>query len=85
MPEALDLVDRADQITFEFGLDDDDLDKQELLDIFRVDVISTTESIKKFFDSSSFLARAWLIVCARSLVGWLVGSFVRSLKTEACA
>ena len=29
-------MDRSDQITFEFGLDDE-LDKQELLDIFRVD------------------------------------------------
>ena len=32
----LDLVDRNDQITFEIGLDDK-LDKQELLDVFRVE------------------------------------------------
>eukprot|EP00613_Pedinella_sp_CCMP2098_P081854 CAMPEP_0171953230 /NCGR_PEP_ID=MMETSP0993-20121228/93888_1 /TAXON_ID=483369 /ORGANISM="non described non described, Strain CCMP2098" /LENGTH=461 /DNA_ID=CAMNT_0012598845 /DNA_START=16 /DNA_END=1398 /DNA_ORIENTATION=+ len=37
VPPELDLVDRAEQITFEFGLDDADLDKQELLDVFRVD------------------------------------------------
>ena len=36
VPEGLDLVDRSEQITFEFGLDDQ-LDKQEVLDIFRPD------------------------------------------------
>lgn len=35
--EELDLVERDDQITFEIGLDDDDLDKEEGLDVFRFD------------------------------------------------
>eukprot|EP00981_Chlorochromonas_danica_P005729 scaffold1182_cov229-Ochromonas_danica.AAC.5 len=36
IPEELDLVEREDQITFEIGLDDD-IDKEEMLDIFRPD------------------------------------------------
>mmetsp|Transcript_21343 Transcript_21343/g.35727 ORF Transcript_21343/g.35727 Transcript_21343/m.35727 type:complete len:602 (-) Transcript_21343:282-2087(-) len=36
IPVELDLVEREDQITFEIGLDDD-IDKEEMLDVFRVD------------------------------------------------
>lgn len=36
IPPELDIVERSDQITFEVGLDDD-IDKEEMLDIFRVD------------------------------------------------
>eukprot|EP01042_Synura_sphagnicola_P004440 gene4440-5623_t len=36
IPKDLDLVEKEDQITFEIGLDDD-IDKEEMLDIFRVD------------------------------------------------
>ena len=36
IPSELDLVERADQITFEVGLSDD-IDREEMLDIFRVD------------------------------------------------
>jgi pre-mRNA-splicing factor CWC22 len=36
IPPELDLVEREDQITFELGLDDD-IDKEEMLDIFRYD------------------------------------------------
>ena len=36
IPKELDLVEREDQITFETGLDDE-IDKEEMLDIFRVD------------------------------------------------
>mmetsp|Transcript_26578 Transcript_26578/g.58859 ORF Transcript_26578/g.58859 Transcript_26578/m.58859 type:complete len:339 (-) Transcript_26578:69-1085(-) len=36
IPNELDLVEREDQITFEIGLDDE-IDKEEMLDIFRVD------------------------------------------------
>eukprot|EP01032_Pedospumella_encystans_P024804 gene24804-28035_t len=36
IPKELDLVEREDQITFEIGMDDD-IDKEEMLDIFRVD------------------------------------------------
>ena len=37
IPEELDLVERDDQITFELSLDDEDLTKEEQLDVFRVD------------------------------------------------
>jgi pre-mRNA-splicing factor CWC22 len=37
IPEELDLVERDDQITFELGLDDDDIKKEDYLDVFRVD------------------------------------------------
>jgi len=37
IPEELDLVERDDQITFELSLDDETLQKQELLDVFCVD------------------------------------------------
>jgi len=36
VPKELDLVERSDQITFELGLDDD-VDKEEMLDVFRID------------------------------------------------
>lgn len=36
IPEELDLVEREDQITFELGLDDE-VDREELLDVFKVD------------------------------------------------
>lgn len=36
VPPELDLVEKEDQITFELGLDDE-LDKQEMLDVFRPD------------------------------------------------
>jgi len=36
IPKELDLVEREDQITFEIGLDDE-VDREEMLDIFRVD------------------------------------------------
>ena len=35
LEEDLDLVEREEQIMFEIGLDDEDLDKQEALDVFR--------------------------------------------------
>ena len=37
VPEGLDLVDRAEQITFELELDDPNLSKDEILDVFRAD------------------------------------------------
>ncbi|KAM3567261.1 hypothetical protein VYU27_010590, partial [Nannochloropsis oceanica] len=36
VPEALDLVEKEDKITFEMSLDDD-INKEEMLDIFRFD------------------------------------------------
>ena len=36
VPKDLDLVEREDQITFDLGLDDE-IDKEEMLDIFRFD------------------------------------------------
>jgi pre-mRNA-splicing factor CWC22 len=37
IPEELDLVERDDQITFELSLDDEDITKDDQLDIFRLD------------------------------------------------
>jgi len=37
VPEELDLVESDDQITFEFGLDDEDIKKDDHLDVFRFD------------------------------------------------
>jgi len=37
LPEELDLVEREDQITFELTLDEEDLNKEEILDVFRYD------------------------------------------------
>lgn len=37
VPEELDLVESDDQITFEIGLDDEDIKKEDGLDVFRVD------------------------------------------------
>jgi len=37
IPETLDLVERDDQITFELSLDDEDISKDDHLDVFRLD------------------------------------------------